>query len=354
MRFPNHVTVSTDFIGFWDAAPIIPTTHPYCGPTPPFTLPIVPFIETTTTMWWPPGALLGKNKFASDVYHNNDMIAQEGHDVGPLVPHVYSSPCDNVHLIIETIKSSRKGNFAAGEVKANGKPIGCFTMIDLAIIPTPMTPCSVVPMPLCGTGGTACLTNEVIVGMHFIDMLAGWFELVVSSLFSLLKLGLGDDMPSWAPNPSALIGGLIRMAGQEVAGYHGDAKASLTLSAGFATRSFNLERSGTSGRWTASTAGRYGPNLSGDGAAGNFVGNGLARDMANLHDTESISWGGDGDEGVVATVQGGVGVLGQSGDLGVSNRRPGDDRAGFFGSGSSTWGRGSTPIGSGLDGVPEL
>lgn len=351
MRFEKHISVSVDIIGFMDYLPTMVTTHPYLGFTPPFSIPMVPFGEIATTMAWIPGMFIGKNKLSSNVLHKDWSIVLDGHDVGPLVPHVFSAPPDNIHLAIQTIQSSRKSNFCAGEVICNGTPIACCTIFELAI-PTPMSACSITPCPMLGSG-MSVLTNSVIVGMHWIDVVAGWVGVIIDSLISIAFIAAGGSKPGWLPNPWAIVPGLIRLAGQEWAGYHGDAKMEIKVELGPASRSVSLERSGTDGRWTAASEGQLGPSLAEDGAGGVLVGDGLARDVANVHDRESVSWGGDGGEGVVVTGQGGGSLLGQSGDVGVSNRRPGDNQPGFFGSGTSTWGSGQSPLGPALEGIPE-
>jgi hypothetical protein len=206
-------------------------------------------------------------------------------------------------------------------------------MFDLAVIPTPMTPCSLIPLPCCGTG-TAVLTNEVIVGMHWIDLVAGWVNVVLDVILAALQLNGRDcgAIPSFTP----LIAGAIRFAGQEWFGYRGDAELKVEASSDGVTASLALSRAGDDGRWRLQQDARYGSDLN------------------NAHEQAGVSWGGSGGEGVVADGRVGAALLGQSGDVGVSGDRPGDHQIGAFATGETGFGGGETPVGPGLEGFPEL
>lgn len=319
MRFPKHVSITRDMACSFDYVPILPALHPQLllYPGPPFVaeLPVGPFLEFIQAIWWPPGWAVGKHKLTGTVFHNNLTIAKDGHDIGPLEPHVpipVPPAVAELKFIIHTLKSSRKANFSAGEVKANGDPIACCTMIDWAIIPTPMSYCSVVNIPEAGTG-TALLFNSLIVGMHWIDMLAGWLSTIVDMILSVLSdrrgwsEGVSDFLGNNVPD---LVSGLVRLAGQYWAGYHGDASLGLKVDAGGGLElGRELERSGEDGRWSGKLLeARY-------GAAG-----------VELHGSVGIREGGEHEPAVIGEAEGGFAIADGDYTVSADTRRDRDGR----------------------------
>lgn len=283
MRFPNHISVIWDLVCLADWSPGgIPSLHghmftppPPAPPLPVVKVPLSPSVEIPVPIAYHPAALLGDHKLTSTVYHRSVWFALDGHDCGhgiihicvPLLPLLL--PCGEMPLNI--LFSSRKAKFTAGEVKANGAAVACCTMIDLAVVPTPMMVCGVIPLPIVGTG-TAVAFNSVLVGMHWIDLVAGWVDVIVSMYFSVLLNGV-VELESWMeglgvspiPNFGAMAGSLVRFRGQEFAGYHGDAQLGYSpISGPLGGVGVSLTRDGATGDITAeSTVGVQAGGLAG-------------------------------------------------------------------------------------------
>jgi hypothetical protein len=134
-------------------------------------------------------------------------------------------------MALDIAFSSRKAKFSAGEVKADKAAIACCTMLDLGIVPTPMMVCGALSLPIAGTG-TAVAFNSLIVGMHWIDLVAGWVDVYLSMaqgvILSAAGVSFGNIASGLGVNPipdvGANAGGMVRLMGQLGADYHGDAQ----------------------------------------------------------------------------------------------------------------------------------
>lgn len=360
MRFPNHVSVAVDLVAYYDFVPVLMSIHPYCGsattmvPTPAF-----PHVEPALPIFWPPGYALGKNQLTKSVLHRGFWIAQQGHDLGVAIPHI-SIPPDNTLTPVLLLTSKRKAMFSAGEVKADKKAIACCTMFDLAMVPTPMIYCSTPSLPVTGTG-SATVLSDLIVGMHVVDLVAGWLETAISvfleAAMSQASLS-GGPAPTWA-GPTAggslsnwaasqfttasiaeaavrgstpgLIGGLARLAGQEWFDYHGDASGRLSVVGGAVGHDLTWSQSGEDHRSTLGSEHRIGPS-----------------NLASARGRGEVSFGGTGtNQDVDWAASGTVGIPGTTATVGVSDDRPDDDRSGFYGGGTSPFGSGTAPLGEG-------
>lgn len=233
----------------YDFVPVIPSLHEQLllnGPVPT-PVPMGPYIEIPTPFFWPPGYATGKHKLTNTVRHHGLSIALDGHDIGPAILHI-PIPLNDTLFPLHTLKSSRKAMFSAGEVKANGKAVACCTMIDWGIVPTPMKACSKIPDIVLGSG-MSVLLNSLIVGMHFVDLIAGYATIVVSLVIDRLghHFEALEEHESLTEQIPGLVGGLVRLAGQEWAGYRGDAGVTFEVTHGVEVR---MSRSGTDHRWS--------------------------------------------------------------------------------------------------------
>lgn len=194
---------------------IIPltATHDFI-PLPPFPpvpppMPAAPLslaacaIEIPVPAWWPPGYALGANKFTTTVFHSTLAICLDGHDCGKFIVHIQVTPAMNNTLsITQTALSSRKANFCASKVKANGKAIACMTMI--AWPPTPMTYCAnPISMPLADAVSAYC--NTVAVGMTFADWFAGVFAIVAGMILDHLMFKSGGGTKAFGQAAGKMI-----------------------------------------------------------------------------------------------------------------------------------------------------
>jgi len=274
-----------------DMAVIVLTTptcslHPFAPmppvpPVPPPTPTGIAF-EIPCTVYWPPGELMGKNKLTTTVKHLGLSIAQEGHDCGPMIVHVQIVPASNNMLTpLQVLTSKRKANFSSGEIKANGSPIANCMLTMLP--PTPMTSCGS-PVAIPGTDTPTAHMNSLLVGIHPVDLIAGWVEVALTLLVEIAQaMGGGGVSPgafsdtgviaeqfgswgrnvrnpsggSWhggtggiAQNAPGIWAGLIRMAGQEFFDYHGDATVAYNLSSGPFRGGVSVARDGLSRDWT--------------------------------------------------------------------------------------------------------
>ena len=343
MRFPSAVSLSIDFVFMLDWRPTYLALHPYVSATvPPLSPPtnMQPHIEVGTPQYWPPGVLLGKNKFSDNVVHQGRTFVLEGHDLGPLIVHV-SIPPDNPMQITTMMGSSRKAKFTAGEVRANGKGVACcyISPIPSDHVPAPMTHCSqLCAMPLAGSG-SAAVANSLIVGQHWIDILADTVALVAESIltaalndkaklptggveeqfqdgaseillggnpFSPQNGGAGKAARKAIPGGvGSFLRGLIAMSGQSHAGYRGPGGYNFHANMGVAqvqwdsTRDYNSEGEE---RW--SHQGHF--KVGGEGL--------------NLHGAVDVSQGESG--GLQSGSSLGVGNPTQETDLHYSTDRP--------------------------------
>lgn len=360
MRFPTAVSSMVDPVLMNDLIPLFGSFHPYVSASvPPLSPPnpTHPHFEIPTPMMWPPGHALGKNKFTSDVLHQHLPFALEGHDVGPCIGHV-SIPPDNPLLIPTFLGSSRKVNFTAGEVRANGKGVACCYLLPIPFprIPSPMSVCGKpVSLPSAGTG-IAPLIHSLIVGQHWIDVLADAAALATSMCVQFLMSrgaqsspsndwnkafedgvrdfliggdpsdGVGKAFRGAAPGMAGgLVRGLVRLGGQYFSDYQGPGGVNLTANLGpvevgiKATREVNPTNP-SEGQWSGEGAfrvgGEDGPNLHG---------------TAGVAETQGGSLDGQG--------QLGVGGYGGSADLGSSTNRTAEQ-----GGGSGTYGHAEHPL----------
>lgn len=144
-------------------------------------------IEISVPAFWPPGAALGSNKFTTTVFHNHMAFCLEGHDCGKFILHIQVLPATNNMLTLTHIPlSSRKANFSASTVKADGAAPACMTMISWP--PTPMTYCAN-PMGMPLAGAETSHANSVVVGMTLADWLSGAFAIVANMIleYTLFK-----------------------------------------------------------------------------------------------------------------------------------------------------------------------
>lgn len=206
-------------------------------------------LEAVTNMYWPPGVAVGKNKFTDTVKHKNLCITKDGHDLGPLLIHapIPGAP-DDFMFAVHTLKSSRKVNFSAGMVLANGDPVAC------AWFPVfPMTGCAD-PISLPTATPPTCALNSVVVNMHWVDVVAGFIQIAADMLLDYIKgkLSKGPDPTSMSHGLGKAVtggsfdprvwageqilgnaGGMARLAGRGLCDdYHGPASISVGIGQG--------------------------------------------------------------------------------------------------------------------------
>lgn len=293
----TKVSLSTDLA----AIVLIRMTSPHDfvpgGPTPPMPppSPIGLAVEPPVIMAWPPSVAMGKAKLTGTVFHLGWAIVQEGHDCGPMIPHMQIVPCPtNALTVIHVLKASRKVQFSAGEIKADKKPIAHCLLLNLP--PTPMTNCGK-PVSPPGSGSPSSLANSLVLGVHIVDLIAGWVTIgvqmafdyatrstpsftssnaadhVTNELWKSLEAMLfnpfetffeggpteaqrrGDRNKFLRSNIAANTTSLIRLAGQFLADYHGDGGVSLGHTNGFWSTGMSVTRSGEDGRITSQVSG---------------------------------------------------------------------------------------------------
>ncbi len=168
----------------WDlTSPILPCSHMYIVPPMPSPTPTVA-IEMLATQMWTAGYVLNKNKWAKTVKHKGVFIAQEGHDLGPLIPDV-TIPFVNAWYAVMWPFSSRKIMFSASKVKMDKAATGCASVWP----PFVMLTCGE-PISLPVTAPLTNMLNSVYVGMTMMDILAGVLSILTSMaidfIFSLI------------------------------------------------------------------------------------------------------------------------------------------------------------------------
>jgi len=271
MRFVNHVSVVWDVCAFIDAGTVQPAIHNHLIATPAVVLmkPMSLSIEIPTVVAWPQGMAVGSVKTTSTVYHNHVWIAHKDTDCGPGIMHVSVDPPTDLLMPAHILGSSRTAKFGAGEVKAEGTPIGCLTMLDPESLPTPMLVCGDIPSPTNGTG-SAILGNSLLVGMHLADLVMGWIEvfgaMVLGTIQGIAAGGvirpesgnfglLGVQAPDL--NVASPIVGLLF---QEYGGYAGDVSYSYAPITGhLGELKFEVTRAGDSGDVSYDVSSRAGP-----------------------------------------------------------------------------------------------
>jgi hypothetical protein len=206
-------------------------------------------VDVPAPVYWPPGIATGKAKLTTTVKHKSCRIALEGHDLGPLLIHVpvIPTPAD-ILFAVHMLTSKRKMNFAAGNVQANQAPIAC------GFFYFPMTGCAN-PMSLPTAAPVTNPLNDVIVNMHWIDVLAGIVQIAADMVVDYLKsrwetpglppLGwrgaVKEAIPGSSFDPRAFAaetiggnaGGLVRFMGRQFCSdYHGPAQFSVGVNQG--------------------------------------------------------------------------------------------------------------------------
>jgi hypothetical protein len=189
-------------------------THDFI-PLPPFPpvpppLPAAPLspaalaMEIPVPAWWPPGYVMGANKFTTTVFHKSLAICLDSHDCGKFILHLQITPAMNNTLsLVQTALSSRKANFSASKVKANKKPIACMTLIGWP--PTPMTYCAnPISMPLADAP-TSHL-NTVTVGMTLADWFAGVFAIVAGMILDKVLFSRSGGTKGFGKGAGKMIG----------------------------------------------------------------------------------------------------------------------------------------------------
>ncbi|HBQ15184.1 MAG: hypothetical protein RLP09_13270 [Sandaracinaceae bacterium] len=328
----TKVSLSTDIaVIVW--LPVI-SPHDFVpgGPTPPLPppSPVGLAVEVPVNMAWPASLAMGKAKLTSTVFHLGWAIVQEGHDCGPMIPHMQIAPAPtNALTVIHVLTASRKSQFSAGEIKANKKPLAHCILTNLP--PTPMTNCGK-PMSPPGTDSPSSHANSLVLGVHIVDLIAGWVTIGVQTVFDMATSSApsntsanaldhvtgtlassidamlfhpfetfftdgptaeqrrGDRNKFLRANIAANATSLTRLAGQFVSDYHGDGGVSLGHTNGFWSTGMSVTRSGEDGRITSQvTGGAKGPfGLGSAQVQGQSQTGGNAPDQQSLTGTAGI------------------------------------------------------------------
>jgi hypothetical protein len=159
--------------------PIADLAMPLVFPSPVPGKYLTLYIEGPSTIRWVNQL---QHKLAGDVEFDGWNVAQEGHDVGMLIPHIPAVP-DPIGAMLAVGFSKYKISFSASTVKVDGKPVGtyfpviapplyCFSPVSMpAVIPTVH---NIVPWPC-----------TVRVGMTAGDFGAGWFSVASDQALDL-------------------------------------------------------------------------------------------------------------------------------------------------------------------------
>lgn len=156
------------------AIPVTSETDTSAGPTCHMAvIPPMVFLEQVAPMNHPPGKL-ATHKLTNTVRYNGLRIAQEGHDLGPALPH----PPNPWGIL--AAKSSRKIGYAASKVKADAKPLAC-SSAELKLLV-----CGDVTMPWAANQSNSLHT--VFVGMTAEDQLCGQIDMFATQVVDTLML----------------------------------------------------------------------------------------------------------------------------------------------------------------------
>ena len=154
------------------------------------TIPLPDGMEMDVAMDWFGGAKTSLHAFArtnGGVFHKGQWLVQEGHDCGPLIPHLpHMNP-------LNVLKSSRKAIFSASTVKVSGKPAAaCHGWFVMMVCGYPFS----LPMGKNNTNAS----HSVFVGLTDLDILKGQLEIgkqLAKDFISLAKtvvLGPSDTL----------------------------------------------------------------------------------------------------------------------------------------------------------------
>jgi hypothetical protein len=148
--------------------------------------------ELPLPMIWPPGNLIGKNKYSTTVTHKMLGIIQAGHDLGIMIVHIQILPAPNNALTLIHIPfSSRKVMFSASTVKVHGQPAAVAGLIGLP--PSPMMICAD-PMGFpIGEVPTRWL-NTLEVGFTLLDFFLGVLAIAASMILDWIFRSKPGDL----------------------------------------------------------------------------------------------------------------------------------------------------------------
>ncbi len=152
---------------------------------PPVPLPGIPgLIEGPAFMGWPPGSHLGHKKARTVIVDGNPGV-QQGHDVGPLIPH-FAIPL-NTLCLVHTGLSKHKVMVPVSSVLLEGKPVGTYGFWVLLglICANPVSLPTGVLMATTGTVQTTATLGDILKGLAYIAI-----DIVVDLLWRKLMKGL--------------------------------------------------------------------------------------------------------------------------------------------------------------------
>jgi len=177
------------------------TSH--MAPAPP----LVNVAAEGTLQGAPPGLLLGTHKMSSTVTHKGWSIVQQGHDVGPLVPHLTAPIAANPWYGKILPAASIKVVFGAQSVQVQGAAAGVATLIHAP--PLPLLTCGE-PLPLPTAFPVTAFKNTVHVEVTLRDLLAGALDIILSVAIEWIvgKLIPGPDPEEAKSFEENLIDGL--------------------------------------------------------------------------------------------------------------------------------------------------
>jgi hypothetical protein len=159
---------------YTDWTMLLPSIHMAIWvPPPPPPAAAYPHVEIPVPLGWF-GGVLGGHKLTSNIFHQFQKIAQDGHDCGPGITHLTWPPHDPLLLVIIAL-SKRKCMFGASTVVMNGIPCGVIDLTGLA----PMLMCAD-PVSLPVQWAPTNMTNTVYVGTTLGDLIGGWVGIAVT------------------------------------------------------------------------------------------------------------------------------------------------------------------------------
>jgi hypothetical protein len=143
-----------------------------------------PSIETVVMQKWAPGELNNQHKRAVTVQHKGLRIVLEGHDCGPFIQDLTPLVPVNVYYLIMWPFSSRKIQFSASTVQAEGTPVGCAGPF------LPMMSCGE-PVSAPTAFAVTSWRNTVEVGMSDGDLAIGLSAAAASMALDLIFNAIG-------------------------------------------------------------------------------------------------------------------------------------------------------------------